>query len=79
MEYDAWQELEDLVEKKDYWDMLMPSHFARSIPGTGTTGAEIGANEQKRTKPAGFLLDITAGGASQFQLRKEKHGGKFSD
>ena len=32
MEYGGWQELEELVEKKDYWDMLMPSHFARSSP-----------------------------------------------
>jgi transglutaminase-like putative cysteine protease len=28
MDYESWSDLEQLVEKKDYWDMLMPSHFA---------------------------------------------------
>lgn len=26
---DAWSELDSLVSSEDYWDMLMPSHFAR--------------------------------------------------
>jgi len=41
MEYEAWQELEDLLEKKDYWDMLMPSHFARSSPELEKLAEEI--------------------------------------
>ncbi|HXM11649.1 MAG TPA: transglutaminase N-terminal domain-containing protein, partial [Terriglobales bacterium] len=42
MEYQGWQELEELVEKKDYWDMLMPSHFARSSPELEQLAGEIG-------------------------------------
>ncbi|MFL6333617.1 MAG: transglutaminase domain-containing protein [Pyrinomonadaceae bacterium] len=29
---EAWDELDALVEGGDYWDMLMPSHFARPTP-----------------------------------------------
>jgi transglutaminase-like putative cysteine protease len=29
---DGWGKLDDLIEREDYWDMLMPSHFARSSP-----------------------------------------------
>jgi len=55
MEYEAWQELEDLLEKKDYWDMLMPSHFARSSPELEKLAEEIGASERKRRSPLAFL------------------------
>ena len=47
MEYQQWQELEDLIEKKDYWEMLMPSHFARSSPELEQLAGEIGATERK--------------------------------
>ncbi len=42
MDYAAWDELDQLVEKKDYWDMLMPSHFARTSPELQELGEEIG-------------------------------------
>ncbi len=29
---DAWQELDAMTRSADYWDMLMPSHFARPTP-----------------------------------------------
>src|SRR5579863_9735278 len=61
MEYEAWHELEDLVEKKDYWDMLMPSHFARSSPELEQLAAEIGANDRKGRSPLAFLQDINSG------------------
>ncbi len=25
-------ELDEMIEREDYWDMLMPSHFARTSP-----------------------------------------------
>jgi transglutaminase-like putative cysteine protease len=30
MDYKAWDDLADMIEKKDYWDDLLPSHFGRS-------------------------------------------------
>ncbi len=71
MEYGAWQELEDLVEKKDYWDMLMPSHFARSSPELENLALEIGATERKRRSPLAFLLDITAAVHRTFKYVKK--------
>jgi transglutaminase-like putative cysteine protease len=61
MDYQGWQELEELVEKKDYWDMLMPSHFARSSPELEQLAGEIGATERKRRSPLAFLQDIASG------------------
>jgi transglutaminase-like putative cysteine protease len=71
MEYGAWQELEDLVEKKDYWDMLTPSHFARSSPELENLALEIGATERKRRSPLAFLLDITAAVHRTFKYVKK--------
>src|SRR5271154_5467132 len=58
MEYEGWKELEELVEKKDYWDMLMPSHFARSSPELEELAREIGASERRGRSPLAFLRDI---------------------
>src|ERR1700730_6906516 len=32
MDYKVWDDLAEMNEKKDYWDELMPSHFARTSP-----------------------------------------------
>jgi transglutaminase-like putative cysteine protease len=71
MEYEAWAKLEDLVEKNDYWDMLMPSHFARSSPELEELAVEIGATERKGRSPLAFLRDITAGIHSSFKYVKK--------
>jgi transglutaminase-like putative cysteine protease len=71
MEYAAWQELDDLVEKKDYWDMLMPSHFARSSPQLEQLAEEIGANERKGRSPLAFLQDISSGVHRTFSYVKK--------
>jgi transglutaminase-like putative cysteine protease len=71
MEYGAWQELEDLIEKKDYWDMLMPSHFARSSPQLEQLAEEIGANERKGRSPLAFLQDISSGVHRTFSYVKK--------
>jgi transglutaminase-like putative cysteine protease len=71
MEYGAWQELEDLVEKKDYWDMLMPSHFARSSPQLEQLAEEIGSNERKGRSPLAFLQDISSGVHGSFSYVKK--------
>jgi transglutaminase-like putative cysteine protease len=60
MEYEGWKDLEELVEKKDYWDMLMPSHFARSSPELEELAREIGVDERNGRSPLAFLRDITS-------------------
>jgi transglutaminase-like putative cysteine protease len=71
MEYQRWQELEDLIEKKDYWDMLMPSHFARSSPELEQLAGEIGASERKGRSPLAFLQDIASGVHRSFSYVKK--------
>ena len=71
MEYRGWQELEELVEKKDYWDMLMPSHFAGSSPELEQLASEIGATERKRRSPLPFLRDIASGVHRSFSYVKK--------
>jgi len=71
MEYQGWQELEELVEKKDYWDMLMPSHFARSSPELEQLAGEIGVTERKRRSPLAFLQDIASGVHRSFSYVKK--------
>jgi transglutaminase-like putative cysteine protease len=71
MDYDGWQELEELIEKKDYWDMLMPSHFARSSPELEQLAAEIGATERKGRSPLAFLRDIASGVHRSFSYVKK--------
>src|ERR1700716_597013 len=71
MEYQAWQELEELVEEKDYWDMLMPSHFARSSPELEQLAGEIGATERKGRSPLAYLRDIAHGVHRSFSYVKK--------
>jgi transglutaminase-like putative cysteine protease len=70
-DYDGWQELEELIEKKDYWDMLMPSHFARSSPELEQLAVEIGATERKGRSPLAFLQDIASGVNRSFSYVKK--------
>jgi transglutaminase-like putative cysteine protease len=71
MRVEAWQELEELLEKKDYWDMLMPSHFARSCPELEQLAREIGADERKGRSPLAFLQDIASGIHRSFRYVKK--------
>ena len=43
---DAWNELDQLIEREDYWDMLMPSYFARNSPELEAFANELGAGER---------------------------------
>jgi transglutaminase-like putative cysteine protease len=37
----AWDELDRMVAAEDYWDMLMPSHFARPTPLLGELARDL--------------------------------------
>jgi transglutaminase-like putative cysteine protease len=71
MAYEAWEELEQLIEKNDYWDMLMPSHFARSSPELEDLAREIGVAERKDRSPLAFLQDISSGVHRSFSYVKK--------
>jgi transglutaminase-like putative cysteine protease len=71
MDYSVWEELEMLIEKEDYWDMLMPSHFARPSPELEQLAKEIGVNERFGRGPLAFLRDLAAGVYSSFSYVKK--------
>jgi transglutaminase-like putative cysteine protease len=57
---EGWDELDRLIETKDYWDMLLPSHFARSSPELEAVAREIGVHERNGNSPLAFLHELTA-------------------
>jgi transglutaminase-like putative cysteine protease len=71
MAYEGWSALGQLVEKKDYWDMLMPSHFARPSPELEELAKEIGASERDGRSPLAFLQDLAAGVHRSFSYVKK--------
>jgi transglutaminase-like putative cysteine protease len=71
LDYRAWNELEQLIEKKDYWDSLTPSHFARPSPELEELAREIGAVERDGRSPLAFLLDVMAGVYRSFTYTKK--------
>ena len=48
---EAWNELDRLIEREDYWDMLMPSHFARKSPELEMFAREIGVESRTGDDP----------------------------
>ncbi len=57
----AWAELDSMIADGDYWEMLMPSHFARSGVEVRSLAAEFGAgskDQARRRDPVELLLDI---------------------
>ena len=71
MDYGAWNKLEQLIEKKDYWDMLMPSHFARPSPELEQLAKEIGAIQREGRSPLAFVQDIADGVYRSFSYVKK--------
>jgi transglutaminase-like putative cysteine protease len=71
MAYERWSDLGQLVEKKDYWDMLMPSHFARPSAELEELAKEIGASERDGRSPLAFLQDLAAGVHRSFSYVKK--------
>ena len=71
MAYDGWGDLEQLVEDNDYWDMPMPSYFARSSPALEDLAREIGAAQRDGRSPLAFLRDISSGVYRSFSYVKK--------
>jgi transglutaminase-like putative cysteine protease len=70
-DYEGWSDLEQLVEKKDYWDILMLNHFVRPSPELGELAKEIGATERDGRSPLVFLQDLAAGVHRSFSYVKK--------
>ena len=54
----AWDELDSLLAEGDYWDMLMPSHFARPTDHLRDLARELGV--RRRDDPLTVLRELNA-------------------
>jgi transglutaminase-like putative cysteine protease len=71
MDYEVWGQLEQLIEQKDYWDMLMPSHFARPSPELEGLANEIGVAKRDGRSPLAFVRDLAVGVYRSFSYVKK--------
>jgi transglutaminase-like putative cysteine protease len=71
MDYRRWTDLEQRVEREDYWDMLMPSHYAHPSAELQELAKEIGATERDGRSPLAFLQDVAAGVHRSFGYLKK--------
>lgn len=54
----AWLELDDMIEREDYWDMLRPSHFARPSPELTGLIREFDISAPRANDPLELLKSI---------------------
>ena len=73
----AWKELDALVAEGDYWEMLLPSEFAKPTPALLELAKEL--EVVRRDDPLQLLHEMNAQAVRQLQLRKAEHAGGFSD
>ena len=66
----AWRDLDKLIASEDYWDMLMPSHFARPSPELEEFAQSCGA-AQRSGDPLQLLLQVNTAMYERFAYVKE--------
>jgi transglutaminase-like putative cysteine protease len=54
----AWDELDAMIDREDYWDMLMPSSFARTSPELEALAKEFGVEERGARQPLELLTAL---------------------
>jgi|HubBroStandDraft_1064217.scaffolds.fasta_scaffold52783_3 transglutaminase-like putative cysteine protease len=54
----AWDELDAMIDQEDYWDMLMPSRFARTSPELEALAKEFGVDRRGGREPLELLTTL---------------------
>lgn len=68
---DAWDELDSLVRNDDYWDMLMPSHFARPCKELEDLTSKLDLKARNGRDPLTLVRDLNRQLYEQFEYAKE--------
>ncbi len=68
---EAWQELDQIIEREDYWDMLRPSHFARLSPELDAVARELGIDKREDRDPLQLLTTVNSRVYQAFSYVKE--------
>lgn len=71
LSHDAWKELDHLIQQEDYWDMLMPSHFARPSPELADFARELNIHRRNGEDPLTLLRRLNAELYAKFAYVKE--------
>ena len=69
--FEAWGELERLIEEGDHWPMLMPSLYARPGPQLERLTKELGVDEPNGRDPLTLVNDVAAGINREFEYVKK--------
>jgi len=68
---EAWKELDGMILRDDYWDMLMPSHFARTSNELEDLARELGVDKRNGRDPLELLRALNADVYRTFTYVKE--------
>jgi len=60
LEKDSWRQLDEMIESEDYWDMLMPSQFARSSSDVEELARKLGVDKRNGQDPLTVLHGLNA-------------------
>ncbi len=69
LEPSAWQELDDLTSREDYWEMLTPSRFIQTTDLLRSFACEIGL--ERRADPLTVLRQLNANIYNSFTYTKQ--------
>jgi transglutaminase-like putative cysteine protease len=59
--YEAWEELSAAIDQDDHWQMLMPSHYARTSPPLEDLARELGVDHRDGRDPMTLLKEVNSG------------------
>lgn len=57
---ESWSELDQLIAAEDYWDMLMPSHYARNSLELEKLALDLDVHQRDQRAPLAMLRDINS-------------------
>jgi transglutaminase-like putative cysteine protease len=72
----SWADLDHEIDAKDYWEMLLPSQFAKSSDCLQALATQLGLRTPRHS--AAVADRIEPGHLPVFRLRPKKHKSRFS-
>src|SRR5215218_3315844 len=57
--FESWEDLRRTIDAEDHWQMLMPSHYARSSPALEELARELGAAEIDGRDPLTLVRHVS--------------------
>ena len=70
----AWDELDAMIDREDYWDMLMPSCFAYTSPELEALASEFGVVQRSGREPLELLTTLNSKVYQYFSYVKRSTG-----